>query len=202
MSCPALDQMFSYAADNYAAATQTDPGVNVVANVTLEVTGRFDNLTWYGSGAGQMWYTPGRLAGLPLPEPAIDPQFFVIPAQFTISGLAMEWFANELLHPPFPQLRPLQPPGGWPVEMTGKSLAFVAVTVPHYTVQPLVASYAVSVNGAVAGSQDANFSQLIDGQLTPQCMPGYVWGTNPTTAGSVTLIIGDMATYPFPALGD
>ena len=82
------------------------------------------------------------------------------------------------------------------------STAFLAVTVPHFTVQPLVASYAVAVNGAVAGSVDANFSQLIDGQLTPQCGPGYVWGTNPTTAGNVTLTIGDMATYPFPALGD
>ena len=202
MSCPALDNMFIYAADNYAAATETTPGVNVVANVTLEVTGRFDNLTWYGSGAGQMWYTPGRFEGFPLPDPALDPQFFLIPAQFTISGLAMEWYANEILHPPFPQLQPIQPPPGSTVHLTGKSLAFLAVTVPHFTVQPLVASYAVAVNGAVAGSVDANFSQLIDGQLTPQCGPGYVWGTNPTTAGNVTLTIGYMATYPFPALGD
>jgi hypothetical protein len=201
MSCPALDNMFSYAADNYAAATETTPGVNVVANVTLEVTGRLDNLTWYGSGAGQMWYTPGRFEGFPLPDPALDPQFFLIPAQFTISGLAMEWYANEILHPPFPQLQPLQPPG-WPVERTGKSLAFLAVVAPHVTVLPPGASYAMVANGAVAGSTDANFSQLIDGQLTPQCGPGYVWGPNPTTAGSVTLIIGDMATYPFPSLGD
>jgi hypothetical protein len=54
----------------------------------------------------------------------------------------------------------------------------------------------------VAGSADPGFSALIDGQLTPQCMPGYVWGPNPTTAGSVTLIPGTMATYPSPSLGE
>jgi len=36
MSCPALDEMFSYAAENYVAPTQTAPGVNVVADVTQE----------------------------------------------------------------------------------------------------------------------------------------------------------------------
>jgi hypothetical protein len=194
MSCPALDQMFSYAADNYLAATETAPGVNVAANVTLEVTGRLDKSTWFGIGVGQMWYTPGRWVGVPFPGPALNPQFFLIPAQFTVSGLFIEWQAPEIPPPPLPPKLP-------PVNQTGNSLARVAVIAPHFTVLP-PASYAIVVNGAVAGSVDANFSELIDGQLTPQCGPGTVWGPNPTTAGSVTLIIGDMATYPFPSLGD
>ena len=85
MSCPALDEMFSYAAENYVAPTQTAPGVNVVADVTLEVTGRFDSLTWFGYGTGQMWYTPRRFQG-PVLQPskpgAAEPQFvFLVPAR-------------------------------------------------------------------------------------------------------------------------
>jgi hypothetical protein len=197
MSCPALDEMFSYAAENYVAPTQTAPGVNVVADVTLEVTGRFDSLTWFGYGAGQMWYTPRRFSG-PVLQPSkpgvAEPQFvFLVPAQFTITNLAMDWETPVLVRPgqPVPQPR------------KASSLANLAVIAPHLILlPPITATYTVVVDGAIAGSADPGFSALIDGQLTPQCMPGYVWGPNPTTAGSVTLIPGNMATYPSPSLGE
>ena len=195
MSCPALDSMFSYAAENYVAPTETTPGVNVVADVTLEITGRLDSLTWFGYGTGQMWYTSGRFVGpvLPPPKPGPDPQFFLVPAQFTITNLAMDWEGPVLVHPGLPVLPPRK----------GSSLANLAVIAPHLILlPPITATYTVVVNGAVAGSADPGFSALIDGQLTPQCMPGYVWGPNPTTAGSVTLSPGTMATYPSPSLGE